>query len=94
MIQGGVEEDECDTRPPPRVPVVNCFAWLVVMRGEGDALEVGMARSATVTLPPKIVALMNGNPPMEARRTQPSLQSHHSDPPEPTAARSWATRTT
>ncbi|KAL1508629.1 hypothetical protein AB1Y20_004725 [Prymnesium parvum] len=71
-MEGGVEDDEVAARHralsrhaqlPRRA--TQCFAWMVVVRTDGERQEVGMARTATVTLPPRIVALMKGDPPME-----------------------------
>lgn len=69
-VEGGVEEDRVTQMHPSSplaaalpVATVQCFAWLVVLRGATQ--DVGMARSATVMLPHRITALMRQDPPLE-----------------------------
>jgi len=74
-LEGGVVEDHFEALHPT-VPgmatcsAVSCFAFMAIM---GAALEGGVnapprwgiARTASFQLPPKIIALMRGEPPME-----------------------------
>lgn len=70
-LEGGVEDDLVASRhrssPVKCLPhhETQCFAWFVILHGEGTEQKIGMARSATVTLPHRVVALMKGDPPME-----------------------------
>ena len=74
-LEGGVVEEFYD-KLHPTVPgmagcsMVSCFAFMAIM---GAALDGGatapprwgIARTASFQLPPKIIALMRGEPPME-----------------------------
>ena len=68
-LEGGVADDHVADEHPHaalgevRLPeaVVQCFAWMVILRGE----DVAMGRTATVTLPSKVVSLMRADPPLE-----------------------------
>lgn len=70
-MEGGVEEENVASRHPSSpLPLpsslTHCFAWMaVVSHREGEKSRVGLARSASVALPSRIVALMKGDPPME-----------------------------
>ena len=69
-LEGGVGEDKlADAHPTVGglKSVVSCFAFMAVLSaGPGLASpRWGVARTASFALPPKIVQLMRGEPPME-----------------------------
>ena len=74
-LEGGVVEEDLGARHAS-VPglsggsMVTCFAFMAIMGaaldgGAGAPPRWGIARTASFQLPPKIIALMRGDPPME-----------------------------
>ena len=72
-LEGGVVEDDLGAAHPSigaslPTKLVSCFAWMAVLQTSAAATSMprwGLARTASFPLPPRMVELMRGDPPME-----------------------------